>query len=116
MPTYEYRCDHCEHACEAFQSMTAKPLRKCPACGRLKLKRLIGVGAGVIFKGSGFYETDYRSDSYRKAAEAEKKTGDTKADANAKPDGKKTDNADSAKTPGKAEGASAKTTRKSKDD
>lgn len=52
--------------------MTARPLRKCPACGRSALERKIGLGGGVIFKGSGFYETDYRSDSYKKAAEAEK--------------------------------------------
>ena len=71
MPTYDYVCDQCGHAFEAFQSMTAKQLRKCPSCGKLKLKRLIGTGAGVIFKGSGFYETDYRSESYKKAAKAE---------------------------------------------
>lgn len=82
MPTYDYACQACGHAFEAFQSMSAKPLKKCPECGRLKLKRLIGTGAGIIFKGSGFYETDYRSESYKKSAEAEQKSeaGD-KADA-----------------------------------
>lgn len=60
MPTYDYRCDNCAHEMEAFQSITARPLRKCPECGRQTLKRLIGTGAGVIFKGSGFYETDYK--------------------------------------------------------
>ena len=69
MPTYEYRCAACEHEFEEFQSITAAPLKKCPACRKAKLQRLIGTGAGVIFKGSGFYETDYRSDSYKKAAE-----------------------------------------------
>ena len=59
----------------SFQSMSASPMRKCPECGRLKLKRLIGTGAGVIFKGSGFYETDYRSDEYKKAAKADKEGG-----------------------------------------
>jgi putative FmdB family regulatory protein len=78
MPTYEYKCDNCRHELEAFQSITAKPLRKCPECGKLKLKRLLGTGAGLIFKGSGFYETDYRSDSYKKTAESETKTADTK--------------------------------------
>lgn len=68
MPTYDYQCDACGHAFEEFQSMSAKPLKKCPACGKNKLQRLIGIGAGVIFKGSGFYETDYRSDSYKQAA------------------------------------------------
>ena len=82
MPTYDYRCDACGHEFEEFQSMTASPLRKCPECKKLKLKRLIGTGAGVIFKGSGFYETDYRSDSYKKAAEADKKpAGDAKSDS-----------------------------------
>ncbi len=71
MPTYDYVCDACEHAFEEFQSMSAKPLRKCPECGKVKLRRLIGTGAAVIFKGSGFYETDYRSESYQKAAKAD---------------------------------------------
>ncbi|MEY4674090.1 MAG: hypothetical protein RL148_1874 [Planctomycetota bacterium] len=64
MPTYDYLCDSCGHRFEEFQSMTAKVLRKCPGCGKNALQRLIGPGAGVIFKGSGFYETDYRSSSY----------------------------------------------------
>ena len=72
MPTYEYECRKCGHRMEAFQSMTAKPLRKCPECGANGLKRLISAGAGIIFKGSGFYQTDYRSESYKKGAEAEK--------------------------------------------
>jgi putative FmdB family regulatory protein len=76
MPTYEYACDHCEHRFELFQQMTDPVKRKCPACGRLALRRLVGAGAGVIFRGNGFYQTDYRSDSYRKAAEAEKKSAD----------------------------------------
>ncbi len=73
MPTYDYRCDGCGHEFERFQSMTAKVLRTCPECGERKLKRLIGAGGAVIFKGSGFYQTDYRSASYKKAAEADKK-------------------------------------------
>lgn len=82
MPTYDYVCDACGHEFEEFQSISAKTLRKCPKCSKPKLKRLIGIGAGVIFKGSGFYETDYRSDSYKKAAKAdsesksESKSGD----------------------------------------
>jgi len=72
MPTYEYICQHCGAEFEQFQSITAKALRKCPNCGKNGLKRLIGSGAGVIFKGSGFYQTDYRSESYKKAAEKEK--------------------------------------------
>lgn len=75
MPTYDYVCQACGHALELFQSMSESPKRKCPECGRLKLQRQIGMGAGIVFKGSGFYETDYRSDSYKKSAEAEKKAG-----------------------------------------
>jgi putative FmdB family regulatory protein len=71
MPTYEYQCQNCGCEFEKFQSMTSSTLRKCPQCGKLALKRLIGTGAGVIFKGSGFYETDYRSESYKNAAKKE---------------------------------------------
>lgn len=71
MPTYEYVCDNCGYEFEEFQGITAKPLRKCPVCKKPALRRLIGTGAGIIFKGSGFYQTDYRSDSYKKAAERE---------------------------------------------
>ena len=80
MPTYEYACEHCRHQFEEFQSITAKPLKQCPKCGQRKLQRLIGTGGGVIFKGSGFYQTDYRSESYKKAAQAEKNdTNNTKS-------------------------------------
>ena len=74
MPTYDYVCDACEHAFELFQSITADPEKKCPKCGKMKLRRLIGPGAAVVFKGSGFYQTDYRSASYNKAAAADKPT------------------------------------------
>jgi putative FmdB family regulatory protein len=66
MPTYDYACSACGHRFEEFQSMSSDPLKKCPACKKSKLERLIGTGAGVIFKGSGFYQTDYRSESYTK--------------------------------------------------
>jgi len=72
MPTYDYVCDACQHQFEAFQSIKDEPKRKCPKCGRQKLRRLIGPGAAIVFKGSGFYETDYRSESCKKAAAAEK--------------------------------------------
>jgi len=71
MPTYEYKCENCEHHFEKFQSITAPALKKCPECGKNTLKRLIGTGAGIIFKGSGFYQTDYRSDSYTQSAKKE---------------------------------------------
>ena len=87
MPTYDYVCDACEHAFELFQSIKADPIKKCPECGKNKLRRLIGPGAAVIFKGSGFYSTDYRSSSYTKGAAAAKKSasGDGAAKSDAKP-------------------------------
>ncbi len=80
MPTYDYVCQSCGHKFEEFQSIKAAPLKKCPSCGRLKLNRLIGTGAGIIFKGSGFYATDYRSDSYKSSVKSEnpKSTAETK--------------------------------------
>ncbi|MEI7767259.1 MAG: zinc ribbon domain-containing protein [Phycisphaerae bacterium] len=81
MPTYEYACQACDHRFEEFQSMTAKPVRKCPKCGKLKVKRLISAGAGVIFKGSGFYETDYRSKSYSDDAKKDTVASSTPAAA-----------------------------------
>jgi putative FmdB family regulatory protein len=74
MPTYDYRCLACDHEFEEFQSMTADPLQTCPACGKDQLKRLIGAGAGIIFKGSGFYETDYRSKDYKDKAKQEQQS------------------------------------------
>ena len=79
MPTYDYKCEACGHKFEKFQSIRDPAIRKCPECGRLKVRRLIGAGAGVIFKGSGFYQTDYRSESYRKAAEKDKPKGESKS-------------------------------------
>ena len=73
MPTYDYRCNACGHAFELFQSMSEGVKKKCPECNKLKLERLIGTGSALIFKGSGFYETDYRSSDYNKAREAETK-------------------------------------------
>ena len=72
MPTYDYVCDACDHAFEQFQSMKDDALTKCPKCKKKKLRRLFGAGAAIVFKGSGFYQTDYRSDSYKKSAAADK--------------------------------------------
>ena len=72
MPTYDYSCKNCGHALELFQGIKEKSKRKCPKCGKLALQRLIGAGGGVLFKGSGFYQTDYRSKAYKQAAEEQK--------------------------------------------
>ena len=96
MPTYDYLCEKCGHKFEQFQSIIASPLRKCPKCSKMSLKRLIGTGAGIIFKGSGFYQTDYRTDSYTQAAKKETDSGK-----------------DSTKTETKAEKSSADTAKKS---
>ncbi len=77
MPTYEYECLKCGHTFEMFQSITAPPCEKCPKCEG-KLRRLIGMGAAVIFKGTGFYATDYRSEEYKKKAKEEKGSGEKK--------------------------------------
>ena len=94
MPTYDYTCKSCGHTLELFQQMTDKPIKKCPQCGTNKLQRQIGGGAGIIFKGSGFYATDYRKGSPSKDSKDSKstqppaspppKTGDSKSgnDAN----------------------------------
>ncbi len=71
MPTYEYECERCNHRFERFQRISEPPLRRCPKC-RSMVRRLIGPGGGIIFKGSGFYQTDYRTASYREAAKKEK--------------------------------------------
>lgn len=86
MPTYEYRCKACGHEFEEFQSITAPVLKKCPACAKLKLERLIGTGSAVMFKGGGFYETDYRSESYKKAAKADAEGAKGASDTPSKPD------------------------------
>lgn len=72
MPTYDYECDACGHKFENFQSMKDDALTKCPECKKKKLRRLFGAGAAVVFKGSGFYQTDYRSESYKKGEAADK--------------------------------------------
>ncbi|HQF41467.1 MAG TPA: zinc ribbon domain-containing protein [Ignavibacteriaceae bacterium] len=67
MPTYEYKCTKCGHRFEIFQSMKDEPLTTCPVC-KGKIKRLIGAGAGPIFKGTGFYQTDYKNPSNSKTS------------------------------------------------
>jgi len=98
MPTYDYVCDACQHEFELFQSITEPVKRKCPECGKNKLRRLIGTGAAIMFKGSGFYKTDYRSDTYKKHAEADK--------SSSKPSDSKSDKSEP-KSEGKSESATA---------
>lgn len=99
MPTYEYLCEACGHEMEEFQSISAKPLKKCPECKKNKLKRLIGTGSGVIFKGSGFWETDYnRSKDYKSKEKSESssssdssKSDKSKSDSGSKAESKKSE-------------------------
>ncbi|HEY2839220.1 MAG TPA: FmdB family zinc ribbon protein [Pirellulales bacterium] len=79
MPTYDYVCDGCGHAFELFQSINDPVKRKCPKCKKSKLRRLFGAGAAIMFKGSGFYKTDYRSEAYKKGASADAPKSDTKS-------------------------------------
>ncbi|MFC1738860.1 FmdB family zinc ribbon protein [Planctomycetota bacterium] len=88
MPTYEYRCENCGYEFEQFQSITARSLHKCPECGRNTLKRLLGTGAGVIFKGNGFYQTDYRSESYKKQQDKENQKSKSTANSKSKSESK----------------------------
>jgi len=82
MPNYDYKCEKCGYQFEVFQSMNDDRLTDCPLdeCDG-SVKRLLGTGAGIIFKGSGFYETDYRSDSYKKAASADKPSHSSSSDS-----------------------------------
>lgn len=109
MPTYEYRCKACGHEFEEFQPISAKPIRKCPKCGKSAVNRLISAGAGIIFRGSGFYETDYRSDNYKAGARKDSDTTTTKPAADAKPaSGEKAASSDApSKTPTAAPAAEA---------
>ena len=91
MPTYDYVCDACRNEFEAFESIKADPQTVCPQCSEPKLRRKIGPGAAILFKGSGFYQTDYRSDSYKEKAKADKPPDSSSP--------KSTDSAPAAKAP-----------------
>jgi putative FmdB family regulatory protein len=80
MPTYEYQCDACNHKFDELQSMSDAPLKKCPKCKKKKLRRLFGTGAAILFKGSGFYQTDYRSEAYKTSANADQQKASAEAD------------------------------------
>ncbi len=98
MPTYEYACTACEYEFEAFHAITADPIRQCPECGEREVERLISGGAGLIFKGSGFYITDYRSDGYKEAAKKDKEAERGKKSDDKKSKSKKTSDAKSSDT------------------
>jgi putative FmdB family regulatory protein len=113
MPTYDYECDACGHRFELYQSISADPDRKCPACKKLKLRRLIGTGAAVVFKGSGFYQTDYRSDSYKKSAAADSGSSASGSSSTEKPSSEKTPSEKPASKP--SEDTAPKKSSKKKD-
>ena len=101
MPIFEFLCAKCGHVFERFQNISDPPVKRCPEC-RCKVRKLLSAGAGILFKGSGFYETDYRSESYKKAAKAEKEaakstSSTSKSDASKKSDSKKSGQAGSKK-------------------
>lgn len=106
MPTYEYECDACGHKFEEFQSMSEDALTKCPECKKKKLRRLFGTGAAVIFKGSGFYQTDYRSDSYKQAAKKDSEAANASKDSG-------TGKTDSSSTGGNSGGGKSSESQKS---
>lgn len=108
MPTYDYQCDGCEHKFELFQSIKDSPKKKCPECGKAKLRRLFGTGAAIMFKGSGFYITDYRSESYKKGAKADSSGSDGGAKAESKSSDTK-----SSDSSGKSSSSSSNSTGKS---
>src|SRR3982751_2059358 len=88
MPTYEYQCENCGHRFEKFQSIKAPAIRKCPECGKNAVKRLLGTGAGIMFKGSGFYTTTYRSESYKTDAKSDSGGGSSETKTDAKTESK----------------------------
>ncbi len=119
MPTYEYQCTKCERVFEVFHSITAKPKRRIPTdCRQCKnsapVRRLIGSGSGVIFKGSGFYQTDYRSEGYKKAEKAEKEAAKTATDGGSK-DGTKSDTAKKGDKAAKPSGKGKKPAKRNSD-
>ena len=111
MPTYDYECDACGHKFELFQSISEPVNRKCPECKKNKLRRLFGTGAAIVFKGSGFYETDYRSESYKKGAEKAKKAKEGASDgkkADSKSTGEKTTKSESTSSSSSTSDSSSK--------
>lgn len=110
MPTYDYECDACGHKFEVYQGINDDKLKKCPECKKLKLRRLLGTGGAIMFKGSGFYQTDYRSESYKKAAAADRPAGSSESSSKSS-DSKSSDSKSSeskSSTPKSSESKSSK--------
>jgi putative FmdB family regulatory protein len=109
MPTYDYACDACGHTFEEMQSFSEAPLKKCPQCKKNKLRRLIGTGAAILFKGSGFYQTDYRSESYKSGAKKDETASTSSANGTAdKPVDTTGTNGSAAKSDGQSTAKKAK--------
>ena len=111
MPTYDYHCEPCGHTWELFQSMNDAPIKSCPKCKKRKAKRLLGLGAGIIFKGSGFYETDYK-----KKSGGEKMEGSSESDSGSSDSSKSSDSgksSDSSKSSDSKSSSTKKETKKS---
>ena len=116
MPTYRYECRSCKKIHEFFQSMSEAPVKKCPSCGG-RLDRLIGMGAGIILKGSGFHNTDYRSESYREAAKSESAGAKPETPASSeKTESKSASDAPKKESPAKSEPAKPKAAKKKSKD
>ena len=119
MPTYDYECQKCGHIFEAFHSMNAEPLKQCPEC-KGKVRKLLGTGAGIIFKGSGFYQTDYRSEGYKWAEKADKAPVEKSTSSSSDSSGDKSSPSEKSKpaekkaSPAPASATASKSTRKSK--
>ena len=111
MPTYDYVCDACGHEWELFQKITDNPVKSCPACKKRKAVRQFGTGAAVMFKGSGFYETDYRSESYKKDAKKDSKSTESGSDSKSSKADAKSKSKDSSPSSG-----GSKPSKKSKSD
>jgi len=108
MPTYDYECDACGHKMEIFQNISEEPLKKCPECKKKKFRRLFGAGAGILFKGSGFYQTDYRSDSYKQKAASDKPAPSSSTDAKGSSDSKSSGESKSSSDGGGSSGGKGK--------
>lgn len=106
MPTYDYECQACNHTLEVFQGINEPVLTKCPACGKKKLQRQFGTGAAIVFKGSGFYQTDYRSESYKKAAKSDQSSGESKSSESKSTESKSAESKSSESKPAESKSSS----------